>query len=108
MTQSNRLLNFFYTRGIGKYGNQFKLDGTELSADRSVGLVAMNAVACLASTNENRKAFVEQLWNTPVPSGPYRYYDGLLYTLALLQVSGEFKVHDPSGKPTMECPDGLH
>jgi len=108
VTQSNRLLNFFYTRGIGKYGNQFKLDGTELSADRSVGLVAMNAVACLASTNENRKAFVEQLWNTPVPSGPYRYYDGLLYTLALLQVSGEFKVHDPSGKPTMECPDGLH
>ena len=103
--QSNRLLNFFHAQGIGKYGNQYKLDGKILGDDHSVGLVAMNAVACLASTNENRKEFVEELWNTPVPSGPYRYYDGLLYMMAMLQVSGEFKIHDLTGKPAVACPE---
>jgi oligosaccharide reducing-end xylanase len=105
MTQSNRLLNFFHAQGIGKYGNQYTLDGKKLGDDHSVGLVAMNAVACLASTNGNRKQFVEELWNTPVPSGPYRYYDGLLYMIAMLQVSGEFKIHDPTGKPAVACPE---
>lgn len=106
VTQSNRLLNFFYGQGIGKYGNQFTLDGKKLSDDHSVGLVAMNAVACLASTNENRKEFLEELWYTPVPNGPYRYYDGLLYMLAMLQVSGNFKIYDPTGKPAPACPGG--
>jgi oligosaccharide reducing-end xylanase len=106
VTQSNRLLNFFYSQGIGQYGNQYKLDGTKLSSDHSVGLVAMNAVACLASTNENRKEFVEQLWNAPVPRGLYRYYDGLLYMMGLLQVSGNFRIYEPAGKSAFECPEG--
>jgi oligosaccharide reducing-end xylanase len=104
VTQSNRLLNFFHAQGIKTYGNQFKLDGTMLSDDRSIGLVAMNAVACLASTKENRKEFVDELWNTPIPSGHYRYYDGLLYMMAMLQVSGEFRIYDPTGRPAIECP----
>jgi oligosaccharide reducing-end xylanase len=66
----------------------------------------MNAVACLASTNANRRDFVEELWNAPVPSGPYRYYDGLLHMMALLQVSGNFKIYDPTGKTAVECPRG--
>lgn len=106
VTQSNRLLNFFHSQGIGTYGSLFTLDGRKLSDDHSVGLVAMNAVACLASTNANRRDFVEELWNTPVPSGAYRYYDGLLYMMAMLQVSGNFKIYDPTGKPAVECPGG--
>jgi oligosaccharide reducing-end xylanase len=108
VTQSNRLLNFFHSQGIGIYGNLFKLDGTKLLDDHSAGLVAMNAVACLASTNQNRREFVEEFWNTPVPSGPGRYYDGLLYMLAMLQVSGNFKIYDPTGKPGVACPDEVH
>lgn len=105
VTQSNRLLNFFHSQGMGTYGSLFTLDGRRLSDDHSTGLVAMNAVACLASTNANRRDFVEELWNTPVPSGPYRYYDGLLYMIAMLQVSGNFKIYDPTGKPSIDCPD---
>jgi oligosaccharide reducing-end xylanase len=108
VAQSNKLLNFFHSQGIGKYGSLYALDGRRLSENHSVGLVAMNAVACLASTNENRREFVEELWNTPVPSGPGRYYDGLLYMLAMLQVSGNFKIYDPTGKPVVACPDGQH
>jgi hypothetical protein len=54
----------------------------------------MNAVACLASTHPSRHQFVEQLWKAEPPSGLYRYYDGLLYMLALLQVSGTFRIYD--------------
>ena len=56
----------------------------------------MNAVAALASTNVNRKDFVEELWNAEIPSGEYRYYDGLLYMLAMLQASGNFRIYTPA------------
>ena len=92
---------------MGTYVNQYTLSGKKLSNDHSVGHAAMNAVACLASTDNIRREFVEELWNTPIPSGPYRYYDGLLYMLAMLQVGGEFKIYDPTGKPPVECPENL-
>ena len=97
VTQSNRLLDFFLAEGINKYVNQYALDGTKLSNDRSAGLMAMNAVACLASTNKNRIDFVRELWNMPVPIGMWRYYDGMLYMLAMLQVSGNFRIYHPTG-----------
>jgi len=95
ITQSNRLLNFFCSEGIRKYGNMYTLEGKKFSSDYSPGLAAMNAVAALASTNENRKDFVKELWRLPVPDGPFRYYDSMLYMLAMLQVSGNFKIYDP-------------
>jgi oligosaccharide reducing-end xylanase len=91
--ECNKLLNFFHSKGVKTYGNNFTLDGKQISNDHSTGLVAMNAVACLASTNDNRKDFIEDLWNAEVPTGKYRYYDGMLYMLGLLQVSGNFKIY---------------
>jgi oligosaccharide reducing-end xylanase len=103
VTQSNRLLEFFHARGVRTHGNQFTLDGRQIGDDHSAGLVAMNAVAALAATSVRRDAFVEHLWRTPIPSGFYRYYDGMLYMLALLQVGGEFRVYDPTGSPVDRC-----
>jgi endo-1,4-beta-D-glucanase Y len=34
--------------------------------------------------------FVQKLWSVAIPTGQYRYYDGTLYTIALLHVSGAF------------------
>lgn len=92
--QSNRLLNFFYSEGLGKYASLYSLEGKRLVDYQSPGLVAMNAVAALAATNEHRKEFVKELWKLPIPDGPYRYYDGLLYMLGMLQVSGNFRIYD--------------
>ena len=99
VTQSNRLLDFFHGEGVNAYGNQYTLDGTKLSNDHSPGLAAMNAVACLASTNDNRIDFVQELWNTSIPNGHERYYDGMLYMLAMLQLSGNFRIYSPAGNP---------
>jgi endo-1,4-beta-D-glucanase Y len=94
--QSNRMLAFFHRQGLGGYANQFTLDGKPLSGDHSPGLVAMNAVAVLAATDATAGEFVDALWDTPIPSGKWRYYDGMLYTLALLHVSGNFRVYPPA------------
>lgn len=104
VTQLNRLLEFFHSRGIQNHGNQYTLKGKKLGDNHSAGLVAMNAVAALASTNDDRKDAVEELWNTRVPTGHYRYYDGMLYMLAMLQVSGNFRIYDPTGKAVSACP----
>jgi oligosaccharide reducing-end xylanase len=93
VAQSNRLLDFFMSVGLKTHGNVFTLDGKQLINDHSLGLVSMNAVAALASTNENRKLFVEELWNADVPTGQYRYYDSVLYMLGMLQVSGNFRIY---------------
>lgn len=104
VTQSDRLLRFFAREGMAGYGNQYSLDGQRLGADHSAGLVAMNAVAALAATDTIRMAFVNELWKAHVPSGRYRYYDGVLQMLALLQVSGNFRIYDPTGVPRPGCP----
>jgi oligosaccharide reducing-end xylanase len=93
--QSNRVLNFFEAQGMDSYGNQYTLAGEPLSSDRSPGLIAMNAVGALAATTDNRAQFVEALWQLDPPSGKWRYYDGMLYMLALLHVSGNFQIYTP-------------
>jgi oligosaccharide reducing-end xylanase len=92
---SDRLLVFFASQGITNYGNQFTVDGRPLSPDHSPGLVAMNAVAALAATTPRAGQFVAELWNVPIPSGQYRYYDGMLYMLGLLHCSAEFRAWPP-------------
>lgn len=92
---SDRLQAFFESKGLGTYGNRFTLDGEQMDDDHSSGLVAMNAVASLAATQPRSRLFVEAFWNTPVPTGQYRYYDGMLYMMALLHCSGEFRIWQP-------------
>jgi oligosaccharide reducing-end xylanase len=97
--QSNRVLGFLASQGVGSYPNQFALDGTPLSGDHSTGLVAMAAVAALAADPEKGKPFVQNLWDTPIPSGKWRYYDGMLYMLGMLHVSGNFKIYTQGANP---------
>ena len=94
--QSNRALRFLAAQGPAG-GDQFTLDGQSLSSDHSLGLLAMAAVGGLAADPALAKPFVQELWDAAPPTGRWRYYNGLLYHLALLQVSGRFQIH--SGPP---------
>lgn len=96
---SERLQAFFESRGIADYGNRFTLGGDMIGRDHSAGLVAMNAVASLAATHPRARQFVEALWNLSTPAGRYRYYDGMLYLLAMLHCSGEFRIRTPRNQP---------
>jgi oligosaccharide reducing-end xylanase len=92
---SDKLQVFFYSNGMETYGCQFTLEGRQLDDRHAQGLVAMNAVASLAATHPRANKFVEALWNTPTPAGQERYYEGLLYLMALLHCSGEFRIWMP-------------
>lgn len=95
--QSNRVLRFLAPH-LPALPNQFALDGTPLSHEASTGLLATAAVAGLAADPDVARPFVQQLWNAPIPSGQWRYYDGLLYFLALLQAGGRFQVIPPPAR----------
>ncbi|MBK9746649.1 MAG: glycoside hydrolase [Anaerolineae bacterium] len=95
--QTNRYLRFFHNLGIGRYTSQFQIDGTPVNNQhRSGGHSAMNAAAALASTDVIAWDFIEEFWETPTPTGRYRYYDGLLQFMALLQLSGNFRIYAPA------------
>ena len=77
----------------------FTLDGKALTKDHSQSIVAMASVAALAADRKTGEPFVRNLWNLSIPDGPYRYYNGLLYMIGLLQTGGRFHVYAPQGKP---------
>jgi len=92
---SDRIQAFFAAQGLDKFGDQYTLDGKEIATRHSTGLVSTNAVAGLAATSPRAKDFVEALWKTPVPSGEQRYYDGMLYMMSMMHLSGEFRIWVP-------------
>jgi oligosaccharide reducing-end xylanase len=95
-TLSDRIQAFFEAQGMDTYGNRFTLDGRPLGAAHSTALVATNAVAGLAATDSARAAkFVEALWNAQIPSGRYRYYDGMWYLMGLMHCAGAFRIWTP-------------
>lgn len=94
--QSNRLQAFFHAQGMGTYADKWRVDGSEaLTPWHSLGLVATNAVASLAATEPIAWEFIEEFWNTPLVTGQYRYYDGLLSLMSLLHLSGQFRIYEP-------------
>ena len=105
-THANRIQSFFYDQGVDSYGNQWSLDGKNLSPDHSPGLVAMNATASLASSDKKSWSFLEDLWNISPTTGKYRYYDGCLYMMGLLHCSGKFRAYLSSNTPEVGVVNG--
>ena len=93
---SERYQRFLAGQGVGAFVDQYTLDGKPLSERHSPGMVATAAVGSLAATkSETANAFVDALWNAPVPSGEQRYYDGMLYLMSMMHCGGEFRIWGP-------------
>jgi oligosaccharide reducing-end xylanase len=94
--ECDRLLTFFSGQGIDTYGAGYSLDGLTVTLPyRSPALEAMNGTAALCATVPVRTAFVQAVWNLAVPTGQFRYYDGMLYLMSLLALSGDYRVYVP-------------
>jgi endo-1,4-beta-D-glucanase Y len=91
--RTDRLLAFFESQGMETYPNQYRIDGTPLSTDRSSGLIASNGAAALAAAHPRAKKFVAALWALDPPTGRFRYYNGLLEMMAMLHASGRFRAY---------------
>jgi hypothetical protein len=98
-TFADRIQSFFYSKGVTSYKSLWQLNGTarQNEGDHSPGLVAGNAVASLAATHERAWEFLDDFWNISMTGGQYRYYDGCLYMLGLLHVTGNFKAYLSGG-----------
>jgi oligosaccharide reducing-end xylanase len=94
-TLSDRLQAFFEREGIGKYKATHTLDGKPTCDYRAVGLDAMNAAAGLCASHKRAWKFVASLWNAPLPTGKWRYYDGMLSMFAMLNLSGNYRIYKP-------------
>ena len=100
---SDRIQKFFAAQGIDADGPVYSLDGKLIGATPGLtheshpeGLAGTNAVAGLAATDRARtRQFTEAVWNTPIPAGQSRYYDGMLYLMSLMHLSGEFRIWGP-------------
>jgi oligosaccharide reducing-end xylanase len=90
---SDRIQKFLFKQGIDKFADRYTLDGKPLSTRHSVGMASTTAVGSFAATpGPISKAFIDELWNTPIPSGEQRYYDGMLYLMSLMHCSGNFRI----------------
>ncbi|HJP68817.1 MAG TPA: glycosyl hydrolase family 8 [Sphingomicrobium sp.] len=90
---SQRLQHFLVDQGIHTFPDRYTTDGRPLSNRHSPGMVATAAVGGLAAApGADSKAFLQELWDMPVPSGEQRYYDGMLYLMSLMHCAGEFRI----------------
>jgi oligosaccharide reducing-end xylanase len=90
---ADRVLAFFTPFGTDKTGKTYKLDGTVIDPTHEPGLTAANGALAVASSRVNRADFVNAVWAMPIPTGDIRYYDGILYMVSLLVLSGEYRVY---------------
>jgi oligosaccharide reducing-end xylanase len=85
--------SFFASAPAG--ADQFNLDGSVIRDNGnalSTGLLAQNATVGFGVPASDGTPFVRALWDVAIPTGQYRYYDGMLDLLASLHVSGRFKI----------------
>ncbi len=107
---ANTIQQFFYSKGIDRFVDQYNVDGTDVNfvmaagngnmraqaLRHSVGLVATLAAASLAADHPIAKEFVQRLWNSrnvPYEDGYFdAYYDGLLRLFAFMHLSGHYRI----------------
>lgn len=93
-----RYLKFFkeyeYQYGHFDHDGENPADGI---CEGAYGANAVGAFTLLGSDNPEDKALLEEtvraFWNQPIPTGLWRYYNGLVYTLCMLHCAGQFKVY---------------
>ena len=92
--ESDRLLRFFYGKGINSYGSSYSLDGsTVIDSEHQVSLVAANGALALIASIDQRTDFINAVWNLDLSTGTPRYYPGILDMMALLILSGQMVVY---------------
>jgi oligosaccharide reducing-end xylanase len=97
---SSKIQPFFAQQGMADYGPLYTLDGKPVTATPGVapethaaGLVATNAVASLTATTRSLHGNLSRPSGRPkFHPGTTVYYDGMLYLMSLLHVSGEFRI----------------
>lgn len=87
--QNQRRLDFFLREGVDTYVAEYTTDGEALVPFNTAAHRSLVALAAGTTSGGDYDVFVERLLDEPVPSGAFRYYDGMIYMLSLLVLSGQ-------------------
>ena len=103
-TKIAKVITDFFEKDGYKHGH-FNWDGTNGYGDFTIGQAGANAVATYALLEENDykdlvKKVLQKAWDSKPIVGSQRYYDGLVHYLAMLHLTGNFKIWKP--KPQVE------
>lgn len=94
---AGRLATFFgssKSQGNDSYGSTFDTDGTVRDASPARALISVNGtLAVSAPSSIYGNALAQAVWDQPIPSGENRYYEGLMYLMSVLILSGKMQVY---------------
>ncbi len=89
-----RLLTFMDEDGF--LHGYFDWDGGNPDGPYNEALAGANGVGCFAMNDTVlAKKVLSRMWLTPLPTGQWRYFNGMVYFLSLLNVSGNFRIYKP-------------
>jgi endo-1,4-beta-D-glucanase Y len=91
---AERMAAFWVKEGLDSYGGGYTLSGTKTSDGNGhgAGLTGVNAMLAFALPPADGEPFLQRAWDVAIPTGKYRYYDGCLYMLSMLHMSGKFNL----------------
>ena len=103
-TKIAKVLTDFFEKDKYQHGH-FNWDGTSGYGNFTIGQAGANAVATYALLEEDDykdkvKTVLQKAWDSKPIVGSQRYYDGLVHYLAMLHLTGHFKIWKP--KPQVE------
>jgi oligosaccharide reducing-end xylanase len=95
-TKIAKVITDFFERDGYRHGH-FNWDGTNGYGDFTIGQAGANAVATYALLEEESykdlvKKVLQKAWDSKPIVGSQRYYDGLVHYLAMLHLTGNFKI----------------
>ena len=95
-TKIAKVITDFFERDGYRHGH-FNWDGTSGYGDFTIGQAGANAVATYALLEEEGykdlvKKVLQKAWDSKPIVGSQRYYDGLVHYLAMLHLTGNFKI----------------
>jgi oligosaccharide reducing-end xylanase len=84
---------FWNSQGLATYGDSFSLTGTGTDMYHGAGLTGVNAMLAFGLSAADATPFLQAAWDQPAPTGQYRYYDGMLYMISMLYLTGTFNLY---------------
>ena len=91
--EADKMLSFFNSKGMGTYGSGYSLDGTDVvDATHDLALVVANGISGMLAIEAYKAAFMNAAFDMDTPTGPARYYSGILQLTALLILSGQYRI----------------
>jgi oligosaccharide reducing-end xylanase len=91
-TYAQRMAAFWTKEGLNNYGEGYTPAGQRVSGGHGAGATGVNAMLAFALASADATPFLQAAWNAQVPTGTFRYYEGCLYLLSMLHLSGKFSL----------------